>query len=54
MVDTPRVVEPKEVPWATYKLKCIYIKATYVVPKVIERREKKGFCTKTKTMICLP
>jgi hypothetical protein len=53
MVDIPRAVELREVPWATYKLKCIYIKAIYVVPKATKRKRKKMFCIEVKTMKCL-
>jgi hypothetical protein len=42
------------VPWTTYKLKCIYIEAIYVVPKAIEKKRKKGFYSEAKTMRCLP
>jgi len=52
MVDIPRATKLREVPWATYKLKCIYIEAIYVVPKATKRR-KKRFCIEVKTMRCL-
>jgi hypothetical protein len=51
MVDILKVVEPREAPWATYKLQWIYIEAIYVVPKTIERKKKNSI--ETKTMKCL-
>jgi hypothetical protein len=33
MADVPRAIDPKEVPWATYKLQCMHTFATYVVPR---------------------
>jgi hypothetical protein len=39
MVDVPRVVGPKEVPWATYKLQCMHTIATYVVQRAIDPKK---------------
>jgi hypothetical protein len=39
MADVPRAANLKEVPWATYKLTCMFTFATFVVPRVANPRE---------------